>query len=260
MVRRALADIEAGRLEKVVHARAATFDFDQPLDPVAVLQHLQPATPNCFHYGIRPEGGGMFFGASPERLFYVRDQTVESEAVAGTRARGASQQADAALRTELLESEKDRREHAFVQDAIAERLQTLCTSVEAPEAAEEMRLARGRHLRSRLRGTLRAGTSAVDLLRALHPTPAVGGVPAEAAQATIRAREPFDRGWYAGPVGWIGPSDAEFAVAIRSGLAHDTRLMLYSGAGIVAGSDPASEWDEIEQKIGDIAAVIGLDV
>jgi menaquinone-specific isochorismate synthase len=100
--------------------------------------------------------------------------------------------------------------------------------------------------------------TAVELLAALHPTPAVGGVPRDAALGAIRAQEPFDRGWYAGPVGWIGADAAEFAVGIRSGLVWPDRLALYSGAGIVEGSVPDREWDEIEQKIADFAAVLGL--
>ncbi|NBB72314.1 MAG: isochorismate synthase, partial [Bacteroidetes bacterium] len=98
----------------------------------------------------------------------------------------------------------------------------------------------------------------LDAVHALHPTPAIGGVPTEDALQAIRAQEPFARGWYAGPVGWIGPDAAEFAVAIRSGLIRDNTLALYSGAGIVDGSAPDSEWEEIEQKISDFAAVLDL--
>jgi menaquinone-specific isochorismate synthase len=97
------------------------------------------------------------------------------------------------------------------------------------------------------------------VLRALHPTPAVGGYPRGEALEEIQALEPFDRGWYAGPVGWIGAGGAEFAVGIRSGLVRGNRLTLFSGAGIVAGSVPESEWAEIEQKIGDFTRMFGLD-
>jgi menaquinone-specific isochorismate synthase len=183
---------------------------------------------------------------------------VVSEAVAGTRERGETPEADAALREELLTSAKERREHAFVQRAIQRALETLCTSVEAADAPSELALARGRHLHAAIRGALSPDTATVDLLEALHPTPAVGGVPTDAALSAIRQQEPFDRGWYAGPVGWIGPDAADFAVAIRSGLLRPTRLALFSGAGIVDGSAPDREWAEIEQKIGDFAAVLGL--
>ena len=258
MVRWALDAIAEDQLEKVVLARQSTFDFLDTLAPVDLLHRLHAATPNCFHFLFQPTEATAFVGASPERLFRRRGGRVFTEAVAGTRSRGDSAQADAALRDELLESEKDRREHAFVADAILQRLEALCTTVEQDGAASELRLARGRHLRSKFEGQLCDGVTSLDVLRTLHPTPAIGGVPTDAAVQAIRAQEPFARGWYAGPVGWIGPNAAEFAVAIRSGLVRDNTLALYSGAGIVDGSIPEAEWDEIEQKIGDFAAVLDL--
>ena len=181
-----------------------------------------------------------------------------SEAVAGTRPRGDTEAEDEALRRELLESAKERREHAFVEDAIRSDLEQVCTSVQRPNGTGELALARGRHLHSRLNGTLRPDTTTTDLLKVLHPTPAVGGVPTDDAVAAIRAQEPFDRGWYAGPVGWIGAEAAEFAVGLRAGLVEENQIALFSGAGIVDGSAPQREWEEIEQKIGDFAAIMGV--
>lgn len=259
MVRWALAAIAERSLDKVVLARRVALELGAPLDPFVVLEHLKDATPACFHFAVRPAEGPTFLGASPERLFRQEGGHVVSEAVAGTRKRGDTPEADAALRDELMDSPKERREHAFVQEAIRDALEGLCASVDAPETPSDLALARGRHLHSRLTGRLRDETSPLDLLDALHPTPAVGGVPTGEALAAIRTQEPFDRGWYAGPVGWIGADAAEFAVAIRSGLVQDDRLALFSGAGIVDGSDPGREWDEIEQKIGDFASILGLD-
>jgi menaquinone-specific isochorismate synthase len=260
MVRWALDAIDDRTLDKVVLARRVALDLGTALDPFRVLQHVQRATPGCFHFAVRPErGAATFIGASPERLFRRAGTRVESEAVAGTRPRGDTPEADAALRDELMESPKERREHAFVQEAIRTQLEALCTDVDTPETPSDLALARGRHLHAPLTGTLRPGTTTLDLLDALHPTPAVGGVPTDEALAAIRAQEPFDRGWYAGPVGWIGADTAEFAVAIRSGLVQAERLALFSGAGIVDGSVPEQEWDEIEQKIGDFASVLGLN-
>jgi menaquinone-specific isochorismate synthase len=254
----ALHAIDAERLDKVVLARRSTFDFLRALDPMAILRRVQATTPECFHFAFQPQEGSAFVGASPERLFRQSGRRVRTEAVAGTRSRGDSDQADEALREELLASEKDRREHAYVQDTIQRVLDPLSTRVELNHPPAEMKLARGRHLRSRLEATLRPEVTPLELLKALHPTPAVGGVPSEAARAAIRSQEPFDRGWYAGPVGWIEPEAAEFAVAIRCGLVRGSELDLFSGAGIVDGSVPEREWDEIEQKIGDFAAVLGL--
>jgi menaquinone-specific isochorismate synthase len=200
-----------------------------------------------------------FVSATPERLFRREGRAVESEAVAGTRPRGASEADDAELRDELLNSEKDKAEHGHVRVGIGEALGPLCDELEIEDGVSEMKLARRRHLVSRVRGTLREGVTDAEVLRALHPTPAVGGYPRAEALEEIRALEPFDRGWYAGPVGWIGAGASEFAVGIRSGLVHGDRVALFSGAGIVAGSSPEGEWAEIEQKIGDFTRMFGLD-
>lgn len=251
-----LQSIQRGTMEKVVMARRATLDHGVDIDPYAILQHLAPATPNCFHFSFQFQDGLAFIGASPERLLRRSRQRVFSEAVAGTRSRGASSRADRKLRDELLASDKDRREHAHVEDAIRETLAPFCTEIAMPNTRAEMKLTGGRHIWTRIEGRLRPDVSTPTLLTALHPTPAVGGVPTEAALHSIREREGFDRGWYAGPVGWVGREDAEFAVAIRSGRVHGAALDLYSGAGIVRGSQPEEEWDEIEQKIGNFLSLV----
>ncbi len=250
-------------LEKVVLARRACYDFDAELDPFVLAQVLEEETPACFHFLIQPAPGVAFVGASPERLFRQDGTRLVSEAVAGTRPRGSSASSDARLRRELFDSDKDRREHEYVRAHIQETLAPLAETLDADAEPSDMPLARGRHLYSGVRATLQPGTSPVEVLRSLHPTPAVGGTPTPDALAMIEATEPFDRGWYAGPVGWIGADAAEFAVGIRSGLVQEREtgatLSLYSGAGIVQGSEAGAEWDEIEQKIGDFARVLGLD-
>lgn len=258
MTRWALGAIEEEALDKVVLARRVALALGESMDPLLVLSHLEAATPGCYHFAVRPAEGSAFVGASPERLFRREGRNVVSEAVAGTRPRGDTEGEDECLRNELLESPKERREHAFVQEAIQADLERVCSSVESPDGTGELTLTRGRHLHSRLTGTLRPDATTTDLLEALHPTPAVGGVPTDKAVAAIRAQEPFDRGWYAGPVGWIGQEAAEFAVGLRAGLVGENRIALFSGAGIVEGSEPAREWEEIEQKIGDFAAIMGV--
>lgn len=255
----ALSAFADGRLGKVVLARRAEFGFAAEVDATLLAERLEGATPGCFHYFVEPEPGTAFLGASPERLFRREGRVVESEAVAGTRPRGASEADDAELREELLGSAKDLSEHAYVRTSIREKLGPLCDELEVEEGVSEMKLASRRHLVSKVRGTLREGVTDADVLGALHPTPAVGGYPKEKALEEVRALEPFDRGWYAGPVGWIGAEGAEFAVGIRSGLVRGRTLALFSGAGIVAGSVPEEEWAEIEQKIGDFTRIFGLE-
>jgi menaquinone-specific isochorismate synthase len=258
-VERALGALSEGRLGKVVLARRAEFGFDGDLDPTLLLESLKAATPGCFHFYAEPEDGTAFLGASPERLFRRDGRLVESEAVAGTRPRGASSADDEGLRDDLLHSAKDRVEHTYVSKGIREALGPLCDELEIEDRVSEMKLARGRHLRSMVRGTLKEGVTDAGLLDAMHPTAAVGGYPRGEALEGIRALEPFDRGWYAGPVGWIGADASEFAVGIRSGLVRGQTLALFSGAGIVAGSVPDGEWAEIEQKIGDFTGMFGLE-
>lgn len=255
---RALAAFSEGRLGKVVLARRAELGFGEDLDGVLLAEELRESAPGCFRFYVEPEEGVAFLGASPERLFRRDGRSVRSEAVAGTRPRGVSSADDEGLRAELLGSEKDRSEHGFVKVGIEEALGPLCEELEIEGGVSEMKLSSRRHLVSRVRGELRGGVTDADVLRALHPTPAVGGYPGRAALEDIRALEPFDRGWYAGPVGWVGVDASEFAVGIRSGLIRGRTLALFSGAGIVPGSTADGEWAEVEQKIGDFTGAFGL--
>ena len=243
-------------LEKVVLARRTVLTFSESLDAFVLLKKLREATPNCFHYGFQFEPGAVFVGATPERLFHRSGRYMRTEAVAGTCVRGDTESEDARALASLLASAKDQREHAYVRESIRKALDPLCQEFRIDEEASGLQQARRWHLVSRSSGLLNRGVHGSDVMEALHPTPAVGGYPVDPALAAIRDLEDFDRGWYAGPVGWIGPQGAEFAVALRCGLVRDRTLFLFAGAGIVEGSDPAAEWREIEQKISDIPGVL----
>ena len=257
-IQQALSAFEEGRLGKVVLARRANFGFEEELDPALLAGKLKEATPDCFHFYAEPEPGVAFIGASPERLYRREGRNVLSEAVAGTRPRGDSDTNDEDLSEELLKSDKDRLEHSYVKDSVRDSLAPLCRSLEVDEKMSEMKLTQRRHLVSGVRGTLHEYISDADILEAVHPTPAVGGHPGKEALKEIAKSETFDRGWYAGPVGWIGADAAEFAVGIRSGLVSGRDLALFSGAGIVSGSVPKDEWAEVEQKISDFTRILGL--
>ena len=252
----ALKAFDATRLDKVVLARKATFSFSGSLSPSLLLHRLRTQTPECFHFLFQPSADTSFIGATPERLFQRIGRTIATEAVAGTRPRGTSPEEDAHLATDLLDSDKDRREQEYVRHSIAQAIAPFCTSFQQDQGRSVMKLAQRMHLCSRFKGTLQHGVSDRDLLSVLHPTPAVGGHPKKDAQRSIDSLEAFDRGWYAGPIGWVGADSAEFAVAIRSGLVKDHILSLYSGAGIVTGSTPEAEWEEIEQKISDFTRLL----
>ena len=258
IVGKALSEFNTGALDKVVLARETSVNFRKSLDPVAIVQNLQTITPNCFHFLFEPTRDEAFIGASPERLFRREGRSIESEAVAGTRPRGESDADDAKMIDELYRSAKEQREHEFVRISLQEEIASLAAYVTMDTLPSIMRLASERHLVSRLRAILEQGYTSLDILDVLHPSPAVGGYPSDQAMDLIRSQELFDRGWYAGPVGWVGVNEAEFAVAIRSGLVSGSTIRLYSGAGIVRGSTPPDEWIEIGHKIGDLAKVLGL--
>ena len=243
-------------LEKIVLARRTTFHYNAAVCAVGLLQRLRLVNPDAFHFVVQPAPGISFFGASPERLLRLDGDAVETEAMAGTRPRGASADADARLERELLGSDKELREHRFVHTSIDQSLRRLCTSVTTQDTVGVRKLAHVQHLHTTFTGTLRRGVGVATVLEHLHPTPAVGGYPKRGAAELIAATEAFDRGWYAGPVGWLGAEAAEFAVGIRSGVAHGDTLHLYAGDGIVRGSVADAEWAEMEQKIRQILDVV----
>lgn len=256
MVKRVLSEVERGVIEKAVLARESLFTFEHEVDPIALLSQLVEHTTYSFHFCLQTEEGKAFIGASPERLYRREGNEVRSEAIAGTRPRGATTVQDEALGRDLLESDKELREHAFVEDVLRAQFGEACESTQGDDEVRLLRLRQVQHLMTSIRGRLRANVGDAELMRALHPTPAVGGVPTEDAVRLIDELEPFDRGLYAGPIGSVGRDFAEFAVAIRSGLIHDATLALYTGAGIVPGSDPQEEWAEIESKMANFLDIL----
>jgi menaquinone-specific isochorismate synthase len=243
-------------MDKIVLARRVDLEFEMNLDPVMLLLRLRQVTPQCYNFCFQPGNDGAFIGASPERLYFRHGRWIESEAVAGTRPRGNTPDVDAGLSEALLTSDKDLREHAFVRDMIQESLNPLCRDVAVDGRVSLLKLSRRQHLYSGMSGHLSEAVSDAELCRELHPTPAVGGCPTEVAIDRIREWEGFDRGWYAAPFGVIGRDVVELAVAIRSARVDAKRLSLFSGAGIVSGSTPDQEWDEIENKIVDFIRIL----
>ena len=242
----------SGEYDKIVLGRRTVLEFAEPVSSAATLNSLAGETAGCFHFCFQPERATAFIGASPERLYFRRQQSFECEALAGTRPRGSTAVEDARLGNQLLDSEKDVREHRYVIDGLRESLDKMILSGFPKELSKVTlrKLARVQHLVVQFNLQLHPNVSDRDLLEALHPTAAVGGYPREGITHHISDLEPFDRGWYAGPVGWIAKDGAEFAVAIRSGLVHGNGLSLYAGAGILRGSDVANEWNELENKLG----------
>jgi menaquinone-specific isochorismate synthase len=256
LVARALDAIRSGALEKIVLARRVSFELERPADPFTLIRRVREEAGRCYLYAGIHDIGLAFVGASPERLYSRSGRSLRSEALAGTRPRAGDAKIDESLGRALMDDPKERREHHVVVEGIVSALTPLSRTCRADFAPSLLKLANVQHLLTKIEADLLPDADDAALLRALHPTPALGGQPPAAARAWIADLEPFDRGWYAGPVGWIAPNAAEFAVAIRCGLIAGNRLYLYSGAGLVAGSDPAAEWEEMESKLAGFLKIL----
>lgn len=244
-----LRKIENGSLKKVVLARRKTMKFSHYIDPDDLLVNLQTRSQSAYLFYFRNEFGDTYLGASPEKLYSRRNNMVESEAIAGTRERGKNEEKDRRLESELLHSQKDQLEQNLVCSEIEKKFATLCCDFGIVDKRKIIKLPNVQHLCTRFRGILRRDVRDFDIVQALHPTSAVCGLPSEKAFSFIKECEPFDRGCYAGPVGYIGKDHAEFAVGIRSALISGKNLHLFAGAGVVKGSVAKDEWDEIENKM-----------
>jgi len=240
--------MDDGVLQKVVLARRFRLPSPEPPDTWSIVQRLVKASPGTHVFGVQPRQGVAFVGASPERLFRMEGRTIETECVAGTIGRGSDSDSDHSLAQLLLTSRKDNLEHYYVLEDILQALGDLCESMNAGTSPQILKLPTLQHLITKARGRLREDRTLADVLTRLHPTPAVGGSPRAQALDVIREMESAPRGWYAGPVGWMGRDTAEFAVAIRSAMITPTGATVFAGAGIVPGSEPDKEWRETENK------------
>jgi isochorismate synthase len=250
MIAAATERIKAGGMSKIVLAREVLVSAGSAHDPAAVFGAMREQFPSCFCFCCgTPEAA--FIGASPELLLRRSGASVSTVALAGSTRRSSDPAVDDHLGEQLLRSDKDRREHAIVAERIARALRQHAVWVEAAPEPAIVKVANIQHLATPIVAQLAEPLSAVELAGLLHPTPAVGGEPWSVAAAAINELEQIDRGWYAGPVGWMDVTeDGEFCVALRSALLRDREARLYAGVGVVAGSDPAAELAETEIKLG----------
>jgi len=250
-----IARLDSPEYEKIVLARKSILKFSEPLDPFQLLIQLKDNTPHCFHFCFSPKNGKAFLGASPERLYKRAQGHIETEAIAGTRPRGSTPEEDHQLKEDLLKSAKDAHEHQCVVDFIKKSLNPKCHNLEYTKQPNALTLNVGHHLITRFEGALHDDVYDHEILSQMHPTPAVAGTPQDSALTYINQNEPFDRGLYAAPIGYIAYGTTEFIVAIRSGLIQDHQLSLFAGAGIVKESQCDDEWNEIENKIGNFLKI-----
>jgi menaquinone-specific isochorismate synthase len=244
-----LHKINKGKIDKVVLARRTDVKFKEPVDAIDYVYALKRANDRCYSFLFQPREGAAFLGATPERLLKIEKNRLISEAVSGTVARGADPDEDKDRDAWLLQDQKELSEQKFVIDDLIARFQRLTRKIDLPGPPKIVKLANVQHLVSRVSGVLTNGISIGEMVSGLHPTAAVGGYPLSPAISLIERLEPFGRGWYAGPVGVISRELTEMAVGIRSSLVIDSVVSLFTGAGVVKGSTPESEWKEIEDKM-----------
>jgi len=254
----ALEAIAEGRISKVVLAREVLVDRESGHDPASVFAVLRGAFPTCFNYAVR-RGGSVFIGASPELLVRREGSRATTIALAGSARRSADPAVDDHIGERLMRSEKDRREQGIVTDRIMASLDPFSVWLAAAPEPGIAKVANIQHLASPIRAQLRESVSTLDLLAALHPTPAVGGEPWSEAALVMNEVEGMDRGWYAAPVGWTDVAeDGEFCVALRGALLQGSQARCYAGVGVVEGSEPGSELAETELKLQAVLPVLSV--
>ena len=236
-------------VEKVVLARRVELRAANDIEVAVPLQRLRERYPGCTVFAVR-DGDACFLGATPETLVRLQSGEVRADCLAGSARRSASPAEDDAIGKALLADDKERREHALVLRGLTAALDDVCESIQAPQSPVLRKMANVQHLHTPVRARAAGERHILELVERLHPTPATGGLPRQEALRLIQDNESFNRGWYAGPLGWIDASGGgEFAVALRSALVSGRRALLYAGCGIVRGSDAGREYEESRIKL-----------
>jgi menaquinone-specific isochorismate synthase len=255
LVSKALKRIELGEADKIVLARRLELLLGAELNLSDALAELGSKEPSSIRFALALNETTSFFGATPEILVRRRGSRVETEALAGSFPRNGN---DSDERARLLASEKDAREHAFVVEGIARELAPFTSRLEHQPRGVRT-LSAVHHLATPISAELRTQAHVLELVRALHPTPAVAGAPKRVAQSWIVENEPEPRGYYAAPFGWIGPhGDGAFAVAIRSALVRGNQAWVHGGAGLVRGSTASAELAETDAKMRTLLSLLGV--
>lgn len=245
--------IRSGELSKFVLAREVRVSWEHPVPRQVALHRLRAAFPTCYITSIGP-----MVGASPELLLSRRGDIVRTRPLAGTAARSPDPTTDARLAASLLASTKDREEHRIVIDMLHDTLLPWCSYLDAEPEPSVVAMANVQHLATYLEGRLSSpAASALDLVSAVHPTPAVGGTPTDVALSVIAELEDVDRRAYAGPAGWVDAhGNGDWVVGIRSAELTDTSARVFAGVGVVADSDPDAELAETRAKFQAILSAL----
>lgn len=261
MVSEAVAAMGRGEAEKVVLSRLREIDCTETVDSNALMSQLIRQNPHNYHFHVPLSSGAVLAGASPELLISKHGSQFASCPLAGSAGRHPDPRQDQAISQQLLHSEKDRREHQLVTDAMRHTLQPISDTLSVPSTPRLASTASLWHLATDIAGTLKSPQqTALSLALLLHPTPALSGFPHQQALALIHALEPFNRGLFGGIVGWCDDQgNGEWVVTIRCATVQAERLTLFAGAGIIPASDPLSEWHETGIKLSTLLRAVGCD-
>lgn len=246
-IHQAIAQMQLGHFDKVVLANATQLQFKKTLSAYDLLAKSRKKNSGCFHFLWAENAQSCFIGSSPERLYQRHQRQFLTEALAGTVAVGKNESETAENALWLLSDHKNRYENWLVVDDICDHLADCAGDINVGDAHIK-RLRNVQHLRRFIQTTLSENVTDYECLSRIHPTAAVAGLPRIAAKNFIHQHEPFFRHWYAGTLGYFSPEQAEFCVTLRSALIQQNQMTVYAGAGIVAESDPESEWQEIARK------------
>ncbi len=256
LIQKALDEIDTTTVKKIVLARETTLQLEQAIKPAQLLKMSSEKNFDSYHFLLAMDSKHSFLGSTPERLYQRIEQTLSTEALAGTIGRGRSVEEDTELANWLRNDSKNLIENQYVVDDIVDRLKLCADDARVESDVQLVKLSKVQHLRRTIQASLRSGVNGVHLLGALQPTAAVAGLPRNESKAFIEKYEPFKRGWYAGSVGYISHKKAEFCVAIRSALIQGNTVKLYAGAGILPGSEAEYEWVELDKKVSTLLSLI----
>ena len=221
------------------------------------MQQLRKSYPECINFYIKLPQRGIFLGSTPERLIKKNECFVKTEAIAGTIERGINNKTDKLFEDELKNDPKSLEEHQLVVKEIRNILYPKLPNIHISKKPNILKLKNVQHLISNIRGELKDDIHILELIKNMHPTPAVSGYPIKQANQLIKKYEKHDRGWYSGPIGWIDSSgNGDFCVGLRSAFINNDSINLFSGGGIVLNSDPEKEWNETELKLKSILEII----
>lgn len=255
MIFSCLQKISKKELEKVVTARRVDIEINSEINLKEIIDTLEENYPACYSF-LYNRGGSSFFGATPEKLFKLNKGIIETDALAGSIQRGDSPVADNELGLQLLESEKDLNEHNSVRNFLLEKLYNVTNDIKFDTTPRLRKLNNIQHLWTPITAKFKNDIDVLTLIENIFPTPAICGYPTESALKLIANLENFDRGLYAGIIGWFNlDNEGEFAVALRSALLKDNLLHAFAGCGIVEGSNPISEYNETELKLKPILSL-----